>query len=158
RQACRYVYVVAQRGEIRECVGRSHRPDKGGARMNANADWQPGFARAAMPGFVQQFLRRLNSQARMIFAGQTRNVQPYHLIANQLIDHRIGSDEYLVGDSVKSIQELAELRGTHLLSQRGRAAHISKQHRQFDLGPTGVLECKLLTVITYVWILVRSLE
>ena len=107
-------------------------PDEGLARIHADADWRP-WRIGPVPGRAQQVEARVDRLPGVVSAGEGRDEDADHLVADKLVHDRLVLDQYLRGCRVEAIQQGAEVGGAHGLGQSGGAADIGKEQGALDL-------------------------
>jgi hypothetical protein len=83
----------------------------------------------------------------MLRAGEKRQVKSDHLIANQLVDERIGIDESAGRHSVKAVHKLPEIETSHRFRQPRGPPNVHEEKRKLDFRSTRVRQAPLHTMI-----------
>ena len=87
--------------------------------MHTNANGKPRAFFVLVSRDLKQFLSGLDCRARMIYPSENWKVQPYHFIANKLVNEGIRLNEHSRCHFIEPIHQATEFSGAHLLGKAG---------------------------------------
>src|SRR5581483_9634991 len=131
-QARRDVDRVAKDGVIGHCAA-AHVADERFAGADAGAE--PQVFRRAGAHRGKNFPRRVDGALGVIRALDGRAEKRHHLIADQLVQGTVVKKNRPRGDFVEAVQLDGQRRGLEPLRERGEAAHIDEQYRNYPRLP-----------------------
>src|SRR5215208_2632834 len=119
-------------------VFASHHADKGSSGMDANSYWQPRSLRVAMTRLYEQLLSCLDRAAWMFWPGKAWDKKSNRFISHQPVYKCIGLYQDMSRYRIKTVDQSAEFKCSHLFGEFGRTAHICKKHRQNHFRAAGM--------------------
>ena len=91
----------------------------------------------------------------MVF--QEREVECDDLVSDQFVNPGVAVNQHPRRHIIEAVHQTAELGWSHPLCQRGGAANVHKQQRQFNLGPATINSGNRLTIVAEPRVLPRPL-
>jgi hypothetical protein len=130
---CRDVDGITESGEVDDgAPDVTHVRD---ACVDSHAHVNPRPGVAAVTGRFEQVDPGLNRAAPVVGTGDALHEEGHHLVADQLVDHRVMAQKRARRGDIEPVERSGEIGGDTALAERDGTPNVGEKHGDVDLCP-----------------------